>query len=236
MRNVIAITLRELGSYLGSPMAYIITAGFLLVNGLLFGIGVTSSRQAAMDFVFSDMAIIMMLMMPALTMRLLAEEQRTGTLELLLTAPVHDTEVVLGKFFGMFVLFLIMIVPTLSYPYSLIAFGHPDLGLLVSGYIGIILVGGTFVAVGLLASSVTQNQVIAAVLAFAALLLLWLIDSISQAIQSSVGSFLSYIAISPHLDNFTRGSIQSKDIVYFLTMILGALFITERVLDYRRWR
>ncbi len=98
------------------------------------------------------------------------------------------------------------------------------------------MVGGTFVAVGLLASSVTQNQVIAAVLAFAALLLLWLIDSISQAIQSSVGSFLSYIAISPHLDNFTRGSIQSKDIVYFLTMILGALFITERVLDYRRWR
>ncbi len=117
MRNVIAITLRELGSYLGSPMAYIITAGFLLVNGLLFGIGVTSSRQAAMDFVFSDMAIIMMLMMPALTMRLLAEEQLNGTLELLLTATVHDTEVVLGKFFGMFVLFLIMIVPTLSYPY-----------------------------------------------------------------------------------------------------------------------
>ncbi len=236
MRNIAAITARELSSYFNSSLAYVITGAFLLVNGYLFGIVVVNSRQASMDFAFSDMAIILMLLMPALTMRLLAEEQRTGTLELLLTAPVRDIEVVLGKFLGMFVLFLAMLVPTLLYPYTLITLGHPDIGTIVSGYLGIILVGSTFAAIGLLTSSLTQNQVVAAVLAFAFALVLWLLDGMSQAIHSSAGSFFSYIAISPHLDNFTRGSIQSKDIVYFLTTILGLLFLTERVLEFRRWR
>lgn len=236
MKNTIAIAQRELTSYFAAPLAYVIAAAFLAINGFLFGWAVLSSRQASMNFAFSDMGIILLLIMPALTMRLLADEQRSGTLELLLTAPVRDIEVVLGKFLGMFILFLAMLAPTLLYPYFLIAFGKPDIGPIVSGYLGIVLVGGTFTAIGLLTSSLTQNPVVAAVLGFALGLLLWLLDGLSQAIQTSAGSFFSYLAISPHLDTFTRGTIQTKDIVYFLTLIVAALFLTDRVLEYRRWR
>ncbi len=236
MKNTVAIAQRELTSYFAAPLAYIIAAAFLGINGFLFGWAVLSSRQASMDFAFSDMGIILLLIMPALTMRLLADEQRTGTLELLLTAPVRDVEVVLGKYFGTFILFLAMLAPTLLYAYFLIAFGKPDVGPIVAGYLGIVLVGGAFTAIGLLTSSLTQNPVVAAVLGFALGLLLWLLDGLSQAVQTSAGSFFSYIAISPHLDNFTRGTIQTKDIVYFLTLIVAALFLTDRVLEYRRWR
>jgi ABC-2 type transport system permease protein len=236
MKNTLTIAGRELISYFGSPVAYVVAAAFLAINGFLYGVIISGSKQADMSFVFSDMGIVLLFVIPGITMRLLAEEQRMGTIELLLTAPVRDWEVIVGKFAAAMALFLLMLVPTGLYVLFLMLWGHPDSSTILTGYVGIILVGAVFVSIGLLTSAITQNQLVAFLIAFVVSLILWLIDGLTANFTGTGGNVLTYLALQQHLSNFESGSVQSQDIVYLLSMTICALFLATRLLETRRYR
>ncbi|HZU06738.1 MAG TPA: ABC transporter permease [Chloroflexota bacterium] len=236
MSNIWAIAQRELQSYFVSPLAYIIGFFFLLASGLLFALILGLSSEATLRPLFGQLAVILLFIAPALTMRLLAEEQRTGTLELLLTAPVRDSELVLGKFLGVFLLLLALLAVTLVYPAILFLAGNPDRGPILSGYLGVILLGAAFLAVGLFASSLTQNQIIAYLLAFVLLLLLWLADGMGNFTGGRIGDLFRFLSVTRHFDEFPRGIIDTRHVVYFLSVIAAALFFTVLSVQARRWR
>jgi ABC-2 type transport system permease protein len=236
MTNTLAIARRELLTYYGSFLFYVITAAFLVITGYFFAVNVAFSRSATVAPLFQTTFTIMLLIAPVLTMRLIAEEQRTGTLELILTSPVRDIELVLGKFLGGLGLLLSMLLLTGFYPILLAFYGNPDRGGVIGGYLGALLFGGAAVAIGLLTSSSSANQIVAAVLAFAVLLILWVIDGIGSLVGGPVGQIFSYVAVYTHFTDMTRGIIDTKDIVYFLSLIVGALFLTTRSIESRRWR
>lgn len=236
MTNIAAIARRELMSYYKSFLFYVVTAAFLVITGYFFAVSVAISHTSQVSQVFPTMYTILLLISPILTMRLLAEEQRTGTLELVLTSPVRDSELVIGKFLAGFGLLLSMLVLTGFYPLLLAMYGKPDAAGLIGGYLGAVLFGGVAIAVGLFTSSLTANQIVAAVLSFAILLILWVIDALSSLFGGTVGSVASYLALYSHFTNLTLGVIDTKDVVYFLTVILAALFLTARSVETRRWR
>ena len=236
MTTTLAIARRELGSYFRSPLAYVIIAAFLVIAGYFFSVNAIYGRQANVRPVFQTLYTILLLLAPMVTMRLLAEEQKSGTLELLLTSPVRDLEVVLGKFLAGLGFFVVMLIPTAYSIFLLSQYGDPDNGGIIGGYLGAVFFCGAIVAVGLFTSSLTQNQIVAAVLAFAILLLLWVVDGLSSVFTGRVGDALSYLALYPHFNDMTRGAIDTKDILYYFTIILAALFLTWRSLEARRWR
>jgi len=236
MQNVLTIARRELGAHFESPMAYIVTAAFLLINGIFFYMNVYYGQQATIRPVVQTVLTILLLLTPVLSMRLLAEEQRSGTLELLLTAPVRDSEVVIGKYLAGLGFLSVMIGLTLFYAVILLAFGSPDRGALFGGYLAMFLFGMAAMSIGLFASSLSQNQIVAAVIAFAILLILWVADGFSSIFGSPLQSIVSYIALYPHFDDMTKGVIDTKDIVYYLSLVVVPLFLTARSLEARRWR
>ncbi len=236
MRNALAIARRELGSHFSSPLAYVVTAAFLVINGVFFYLNVYFSQQATIQPVVQTVLTILLLLAPVLSMRLLAEEQRNGTLELLLTAPVRDGEVVIGKYLAGLGFLGVMLGLTLVYPAILFAFGSPDRGATVGGYLAMVLFGAAAMAIGLFTSSITQNQIVAAVISFAALLVLWVIDGMSSIFGGRTGAVLSYLGLYTHFNDMTRGVIDTRDVVYFLSLVVGALFLTARSLEAHRWR
>ncbi|MBX5489741.1 MAG: ABC transporter permease subunit [Chloroflexi bacterium] len=236
MRNIWAIARRELYAYFTSPIAYVIGALFLLISGFLFSLILNLSSEATMRPLFGNLSVIFLFAVPFLTMRLLAEEARTGTLELLLTAPVRDSQLVLGKFLGALLLVLAILACTAIYPIILLLAGNPDRGPILAGYLGIILQAAAFLAIGLFASSLTQNQIIAAMLTFVILLLLWLSDALGNYTGGRIGDLFRFLSITRHLDEFPRGIIDTRHIVYFLSAIVVALFLTVQSVQSRRWR
>ncbi len=237
LRNIGTIAGKELYTYFASPIAYLVIAAFLVMNGYLFSIILFSSRQASMTSSFLDMAIILLFLSPAITMRLLSEEQRTGTLELLLTSPLREVELVLGKWLASLAFFVAMLALTVPYPLFLMRYGSPDVGPIIGGYVGIILLEGVFLAIGLLMSSLTQNQIVALALSIGLLLMLWLLQGAGQNFGGGGGAAIAqYLALQPHFDGFTAGNIQLKDLVYYASLILIALFLTVRSIETRRWR
>jgi len=237
LRNTLFIAGKELRSYFVSPVAYVIVAFWLVATGFFFWRSVDVSSEASLRDVFSVVTILLLLISPALTMRLLAEESRTGTLELLLTAPVRDWSVVIGKFLGALGLYAVMIGLTLFYPILLMLLGgNPDWGPIWSGYLGLLLLGMSFLAVGLFASSLTSNQMVSAVIAFVILLILFVISQVAGSVSSGVGDFLSKFSLTDHFDSFPRGIIDLKDVVFYLTFTAVVLFFTIQVVEGRRYR
>ncbi len=237
MRNTLFIAGKELRSYFVSPVAYVIVAFWLVATGFFFWRSVDVTNEASLRDVFSVVTILLLLISPALTMRLLAEESRTGTLELLLTAPVRDWSVVIGKFLGALGLYAVMIGLTLFYPVLLMLLGGiPDWGPIWSGYIGLMLLGMSFLAVGLFASSLTSNQMVSAVIAFVILLILFVISQVAGSVSSGVGDFLSKFSLTDHFDSFPRGIIDLKDVIFYLTFTAVVLFFTVQVVEGRRYR
>ena len=236
MRNMLYIAGRELRSYFVTPIAYVIAAFWLLGTGFFFWFSASSS-DASLRNVFGVVIVLLLLISPALTMRLIAEESRTGTLELLLTSPVQDWAVVLGKFLGVFGLYLSMIALTLFYPLMLILFGgDPDWGPIWSGYLGLLLVGMSFLSVGLFASALTSNQMVSAVIAFVILLVLFIIGNVSGLLGPGVGEFVASLSLSDRYDSFPRGVIDLKDVIFYLTFTAVVLFITIQDVEARRYR
>lgn len=236
MKNVIAIARRELGTYFTSPIAYVVTAALLAIAGFMFERILFFSREATLRYLFTNLATILLFVAPALTMRLLAEERRSGTIELLLTAPVRDWEVIWGKWLASFILFLAMLSLTLVYPLVLERFGDPDWGPIGSGYLGLILLGGALLALGTLTSTLTRNQIIAAVLGVALCVGLWLIAALAESNEGALNSGLRYLALGEHFFDFLKGVVDTRDVIYYLSVIAGALFLATRVLETRRWR
>jgi ABC-2 type transport system permease protein len=236
-QNTLAIAQRELKSYFVSPVAYVVTAFFLVVAGYLFSAILLQSNEATLRFLQSNLSVIWLFVTPFLTMRLLAEEQRTGTIELLLTNPVREFEVVLGKYLGALTFLFFMLAFTLYYPALIYLLqGRPDVGPMAAGYLGIVLQAGAFLAVGLLASSLTDNQMISAMLSFAVLLIMWLADAVANNLGSPVREIFRYLSITQHFQDFPRGVIDTTHVVYFLSVVAACLALTMLSLQTRRWR
>ena len=239
MRNVWTIARRELYAYFSSPIAYVTMAAFLGVMGLLFWLIVVYSQQAVMGYTLGSGWVFFTLILYAavVTMRLLAEEQRSGTIELVLTAPVRDWELVAGKYLASLILFLTMLVISLYQPIILARLGNPDLGATASGYLGFFLAGAAMLAIGTLASTITRNQVVAAISGIAIGVALWLVEFVgSRSPGTLIGDFLSQLAIFAHYNDFIDGIIDTQHIVYYLSLIAASLFLATRVLEARRWR
>ncbi len=237
MRNLLVIAGKELRSYFVSPVAYVIVAFWLVAIGFFFWRSVDITSEASLRNTFGVVTILLLLISPALTMRLLAEELRTGTLELLLTAPVRDWSVVIGKFLGALGLYLAMMGLTLFYPLLLVLLGgDPDWGPIWSGYFGLVLLGMAFLAVGLFASSLTSNQMVSAVIAFVILLILFVIGQIAGGVAQGLSDFLTQFSLSDRYDPFERGIIDLKDVVFYLTFTAVVLFLTVQVVEGRRYR
>ena len=188
-----------------------------------------------METLFGNMAIILIFFTPVLTMKLFAEERKSGTIELLLTAPITDGQVVLGKFFASCTLVLLMLVLTFLFPLLTRRFGHLDLGLLLSGYLGILLISSAFLALGLLMSSMCKNQLVAALTSFGILITLWVIGSVS-ARGGVLAKFLGYLSLPEHYRDFARGVILLKGIVYYLSFTAVCLFATFKSIESSKWR
>jgi ABC-2 type transport system permease protein len=246
---------KEMRLYFTSSVAYVVFTFFLLIVGYffysIFAFYNLTSMQAAMNPVFardlnvtdavmrplfSNTGIILLFFMPMLTMRLFAEEKRSGTIELLLTFPVRDGEVLLGKFAAAMGLFLMLLGFTALYPGVVGYFTRVEWGPLLSGYLGLVLLGGTFLAVGLLVSSLTENQIVASVVTVVVLLIFWVIGWAADLAGSNWKALFQYLSISEHLDNFGKGVVDTKDVVYYLSVIALSLFLTMRSLESKRWR
>ena len=233
--NSLIIARRELTAFFVSPIAYIVGAVFLFITGLFFYFTVAIDSLATLSQVFTIIAVVLLFVAPMLTMRLLSEETRSGTLELLLTAPVRDWEVVLRKFLAAFLFLLALLLPTLYHLFLLTRYGSPDIPVTLSGYLGVILLGAMLLGVGLLTSAMSANQVIAAIMGVAVSLALWLMGGLGLTIDSWFGAVLKYLAIQEHFADFLVGLISTTNIVYFLSLTAAALFLATRVLEIRRW-
>ena len=224
---------RELKSYFSSPIAYIVITVFLIFTGFSFFKDFFYFNQAEMRSLFQLLPVMFTFVIPAVTMRLFTEERHSGSLEILLTLPLSTTEVVLGKFFSALIFSIVMICPTLFYLFTVILVGNPDPGPVAGGYIGTVFLAAASVSIGLLFSSITRNQIVSFILAFAALFFLWLIDKVVIFIPSSLG-FLAYSGMDFHFQNISRGIIDSRDIIYFLSVTAVSIMLTVRILEKRR--
>jgi ABC-2 type transport system permease protein len=236
VRNVWAVAVREMRSYFLSPLAYVVIALFLALSGYLFALILANGKEASLRGLIQNVSVLFLFIVPAITMRLLAEEQSTGTVELLLTNPVQEWEIVTGKFLASMMLLLTILVLTLLFPLFLYIFGSPDTGPIITGYVGVILQAGAFMAVGLFASSLTKNQIIAAILAFAFLLILWLSDNLGQFVGGGLGTIISYLSVITHFQSFPTGVIQTNDVIYYLTLVLAGIVLSTLALQSRRYR
>jgi ABC-2 type transport system permease protein len=253
VRNVLAIAGKELRSYFASPMAYIIIGLFALLFGWFFFVYLTvfvqqSQRMMMMGGgnvnvneqmirgVLQNAAVIILFVMPMITMRTYSEEKRSGTIELLLTSPVTDLEIILGKFLGAMALFAAMLFVTMIDIAILFRLGNPEWRPVVAGYLGLFLMGGCFIAVGLLISSLTKNQIVAAFITFAVFLMLWVINWMADSSGPTGRAILSFLSITDHFDDFTKGIIDTKHVVYYLSFITFGLFLTAKSVDSERWR
>ena len=237
MRNSLAIAWKETRSYFATPAAYVVGAAFLVLTGIFFVDDITGRFPEASVRGFVDSASFFILFLaPLLTMRLLAEEQKLGTLELLLTAPVRDWEVVVGKYAASLLALVAMIAPTLFYVLLLYRFGDPDTGPVLSAYLGLFLHGAAALAVGLMASSLSANQIISAVVGMAVLLTLFYIDQVADLVSGTAADVLDGLSLNSHFDDFTRGVIDTSHLVYYGSVAAVFLFLAVRFLETRRWR
>lgn len=238
MKNTMLIASREFRSYLTSPMAYIVACVFMALMGALFIWYLEGTEYQDTSIVgYLDIwgNLVLMLFAAVLAMRLIAEEKKLGTWELLLTAPVRDTEVVLGKFLGSLGMLAVMLALTLYFPLLLWAFGDPDIGPIITGYLGLFLLGAASLSIGLFASSITNNQIVAAVIAGGILAVLYFIGMAGDAMSGAAGNMISYISLYSHFPAFMSGIIDTKAIIYYLSVTALFLFLSTRSVETGRW-
>ena len=231
MRQVVQIFLREFRTYFVSPIAYIVITIFLLVTGWFFFTTFFLFNQATLRNFFSMLPVIFAFVVPAITMRLIAEEFNVGSYETLLTLPVTYLDVILGKFLACLALVAAMLAPTLAYAITVSALGELDWGPVIGGYVGALLLGGAFAAIGLLASSLTRNQIIAFILGVAICFSLTLIDKMLFFLPRSLLGVFSYLGADYHFQNISKGIIDSRDVIYFLSVSFVALYGAHLVLQ-----
>ena len=255
MRNIWIICRKELRSYFVSPIAYLLLTMFGIVSGFFFWVYVRGFVEYGMEMqmrgqmfpmnvneqvirpLLSNLAVIGgLFFIPMMTMRLFAEEKRTGTIELLATSPIRDVEVILGKWLAALTLYACMLAFTALDFAFLFRFGNPDWKPLAVGYLGLLLQAGALLAIGTLISTLTRNQIIAGVATFAVCVLLWVMSAVSEFEYSTWSRVLSYLSINAHFESFEKGLLEIKDAVFYVSMIFLGLFLTARSLESLRWR
>jgi ABC-2 type transport system permease protein len=255
MTGLLAVFRKEMAGFFVSPVAYCVIASFLFIFGFFFWANMSfmslvslqsmnnpmiAERINLTDIVvrplLQNMGIVLLFVNPLLTMRVFAEEKKSGSIELLLTYPISDSAVVLGKFSASALLLLIMLLGTWPSMILLFAIGDPDIGNMVTGYLGLFLMGGAFVALGVFVSSLTENQIISAALTFGAALLFWVLSWSSTLAGDPWGTILRQLSILEHLESFYKGLITVSDVSFFVLFTGFFLFMTLRSLETHRWR
>ena len=254
MRNILALAGKELRSYFASPIAYIVIGLFAFLFGYFYAVYLAAFVRQGMNLgqfgpqqvlninqdmirpVLQNATVLLLFVLPALTMRTYAEERRSGTIELLLTSPLTDMEIVLGKFLGALGLYGVMLLVTVVDVAVLFIFGSPELKPLLTSYLGLFLLGGSFLAIGLFISTLTSNQIVAYIVTFSVFLLLWIISWIGSFSSGFVSELTSYLSVIEHFDDFAKGVIDTTHIIYYLSLITFGLFMTAKSVDTERWR
>ena len=235
LSNVGPIYRREIRSYFQSPVAYVVIVVFLAIVGWFFTSDLFLINVASLRIVFELVPLVFLFFVPAITMRLLAEEKKSGTLELLATRPVRDVEIVLGKFFAAWTLLAAALAPTLIYLITLSALGSPDPGPVITGYLGLLLMGGVYIAIGIFASSITEHQIVAFIVSLLIILALFMADKVLVFVPPAVASTLEFISIDYHFENIARGVIDSRNLIYFGSVLGFALLLATTSLERRKW-
>jgi ABC-2 type transport system permease protein len=255
MSNILAIAHKELKGYFSSPVAYVVIGfsailfGWFFINLLYYfdrtqmqagsgfqGPQAINVNEIMISPLFLNVSVILLFTLPLITMRTYAEEKRSGTIELLLTSPLTDLQIVIGKFLGGLVLYVAMLAVTLVHMGFLFAYGNPEWRPIATGYLGLLLMGGCFLSLGLFVSSLTKNQIIAGMVTFAVFLMFWVINWIATFMGPTPQAVLNYLSITEHLNDFARGVIDTKHLVYYFSFIAFSLFLTVRAVDSERWR
>jgi ABC-2 type transport system permease protein len=252
MRNVLAVAGKEIRAYFVSPIAYVVIGLYTLLFGYFFYVMLTFFERQSMQMmqmggtmnvnqmliapVFMNAEVVLLFLLPMVTMRTYSEEKRSGTMELLLTAPLTDWQIILGKFLGAMTLFAAMLATTVIHVGILFWLGEPEWKPVVTTYLGMLLMGGCFIALGLFISSLTKNQIVAATITFAAFLLFWVINWMGSFVGTTAQAVLAHLSIIDHFDDFAKGIIDTKHIVYYVSFIAFGLFLTAKSVDSERWR
>jgi ABC-2 type transport system permease protein len=236
MSPALVISRREIRTYFNSPVAYIVVTVFTGITGYLFFTQLFLEKQAELRQLFSFMPFLFMFMVPAVTMRLLADEKASGTLELLSTMPVRDWEVVVGKFLAALALVATAIGLTLVFAFSVRLLGPLDRGPAIGGYLGLLLMGGAFVAIGVMCSAFTRNSIVAFIGAFGVCFALYLFGKLTQFMPEALQPLIAFLSIDGHFENIGRGVVDSRDVIYYLSIIGTCLLLATTSLESRRWR
>ena len=253
MRNILAIAQKELRSYFASPIAYIVLGFWALLYGWFFitilayfvrasmqagqfGPQAANVNQQLIRPLVQNVTILVLFLLPMVTMRTYSEEKRSGTIELLLTSPITDWQIILGKFIGAMALYGAMLLVTMIHLGLLFYFGRPEWKPVLTAYLGLLLLGGCFVSVGLFISSLTKNQIVAGMVTFAVFLLLWVITWIGSFSGPTVDQLTQYLSIVDHLDDFGKGVLDTTHVIYYLSFITFGLFLTSKSVESERWR
>ncbi len=255
MRSAWTIAKKELKAYLYSPVAYVLAAFFLLVSGFFFYNILAWANEQTVRMMqqgypaeyldvnqmlfqpfFGNLAIVLIFLLPLLTMRLFADEKKTRTEELLLTSPVRLGAIIAGKYLAALIVYAGILLLTATYSVFAFVYGNPDPAPLLTAYLGLFLLGAAFIAVGLFASALTENQVIAAGISFSAILLIWVLSWVGEGGPGAWRSVLAYLSFFSHFKNMAGGVIDTQDVVYFLTFSFFGLYLTRAVFEFRKWR
>jgi ABC-2 type transport system permease protein len=251
MRNILAVAGKELRAYFHSPIAYLVMALFAVLCGFFFynytaafvvqtfrmmATGQMAPNVSINEYIIRPLfegvlTVVLLLLIPLVTMRLFAEEKRSGTIELLLTSPLTDLQIILGKFLGALALYAVLMLLSFLYIGLLFLYGNPSAKPLLADVLGLFLFGGALLSLGMWISTFTRNQIIAGVVAFALFLLLYVFDWVNAYSSSASGRIMSYMALTTHFDNFAKGVIDSSDVVYYLSVIAMGIFLTARSVD-----
>jgi ABC-2 type transport system permease protein len=238
MNQIWTIAKRELGSFFDSLMAYIMLVAFLGFSGFftwLFGSDIFFIKQASLQPFFNIAYWTLFFFIPAITMRLFAEENKSGTIELLLTRPVSDWQVIAGKFTATLVLILVSLGLTLPYYFTVASLGHIDHGGVITGYLGLILISCAYISIGLFASSISNNQIVAYLIALVIGIFFHIIfDMLGSSMSGIFGEIISFLSISQHFDSISRGVIDSRDVIFFCSVVFIGLILTEMNIIKRR--
>jgi len=253
MNNILAIANKELRSYFASPIAYIVLGFFALLYGFFyvtilsyfvqqsmqmnqFGPQAMNINQQLIRLLLQNVTVVLLFVLPMITMRTYSEEKRSGTIELLLTSPLTDFQIIMGKFLGALALYAVMLLITMVHIGLLFIYGKPEWKPIVSAYLGLLLMGGCFISAGLFISSLTKNQIVAVMATFALFLFLWVINWIGNFAGPQVEKITSYLSIIEHFDDFAKGVIDTTHVIYYLSFMTFGLFLTAKSVDSERWR
>ena len=236
MSTTTTVAKREIRAYFNSPVAYIVVTVFMLIAGYLYWSQLFLEKQAELRYYFNLTPLIFTFIIPAITMRLIAEEKGSGTLEMLITMPVRDWEVVLGKFLAGLAMLAAIVGMTMFYAVTLALLSPIDKGPMLTGYLGLLLMGGAYVAIGVMSSSLTRNQIVAFILAFAISFALFIFGQIVQYAPDWLAPVLAFLSMGNHFESLSRGVVDSRDVIFYVSLMAVALIIATASLESRKWK